>query len=162
MKAVDLRQPADTSTGLILGDQPLQLGRGEPPLSLPQHSHVRTLRQRAATFEGGAAYLRDPESDLFLLAATNMVGEDTFYEAAANRDARFVDLVHRVTATNPAFTAGDPAAGKVGLAQYLRDHRSLAEALHEVERHGACVVDLGPGFRREPGATDLVLERISA
>ena len=36
-----------------------------------------------------------PESELFLLAATNMVGEDTFYERADERDARFVELVHR-------------------------------------------------------------------
>ena len=45
-----------------------------------------------------SAFVRDAESDLFLLAATNMVGEDTFYERAADRDARFVALVHQVTA----------------------------------------------------------------
>ena len=56
--------------------------------------------------------MRDAESELFLLAATNMVGEDTFYEHASDRDARFVALVHQVTATNPAFVAG--------LASYLR------------------------------------------
>src|SRR5204862_508788 len=53
--------------------------------------------------------------DLFLLAATNMVGEDTFYERAADRDARFVELVHRVTAANPNFIAGFGArAGRPG------------------------------------------------
>jgi len=36
----------------------------------------------ATTFEGGPAYARDSQSDLFLLAVTNMVGEDTFYESA--------------------------------------------------------------------------------
>jgi hypothetical protein len=32
------------------------------------------------------------------MAATNVVGEDTFYESAAERDTRFVDLVHLKTA----------------------------------------------------------------
>ena len=60
-----------------------------------------------------AGVVRDPESELFLLAATNMVGEDTFYERAADRDARFVALVHQVTKSNPGFIAGaDPEAGR--------------------------------------------------
>jgi hypothetical protein len=90
---------------------------------------IRTLRPRTLTHEGGAAFGRDAESELFLLAATNMVGEDTFYERAADRDARFVDLVHQVTATNPAFIAGaDPDAGQIGLAQYLRRHLLMRSA----------------------------------
>jgi len=44
--------------------------------------------------------VRDAESELFLLAVTNMVGEDTFYERADARDARFVELVHAVTVTH--------------------------------------------------------------
>ncbi|NUR26936.1 MAG: TROVE domain-containing protein, partial [Catenulispora sp.] len=48
------------------------------------------------TFEGGKAFARDAKSDLFLLAVTNMVGEDTFYESADDRDKRYRDLVHSV------------------------------------------------------------------
>jgi hypothetical protein len=82
---------------------------------------IRTRRTRVLTHERGAGYTRDAESDLFLLAATNMVGEDTFYEQVGARDARFADLVREVTVTNPTFIAGsDVDAGKVGLAQYLR------------------------------------------
>jgi hypothetical protein len=82
---------------------------------------IRTRRARAFTYEGGVGYARDAESDLFLLAVTSMVGEDTFYERAGARDARFVDLVHQVTATNPTFiSGGDVDAGKIGFAQYLR------------------------------------------
>ena len=73
---------------------------------------IRTTDERLRTHEGGRAYGRDAESELFLLAATNMVGEDTFYERAADRDARFKALVHAVTKANPAFVAG--------LAEYLR------------------------------------------
>ena len=49
--------------------------------------------------------------------------------APPTRDARFVDLVHEVTATNPAFIAGaDVDAGKVGLAQYLRETMLMRSA----------------------------------
>jgi len=51
---------------------------------------------RAVTHEGGAGFARDVKSELFLLAVTNMVGENTFYEPAADRDSRFVELVHAV------------------------------------------------------------------
>jgi hypothetical protein len=56
-------------------------------------SPVRAVR-RAHIYEGGPAYSRDVKGDLFLLAVTNMVGEDTFYEPAGERDERFRDLVH--------------------------------------------------------------------
>lgn len=53
------------------------------------------------TFEGGPAWEMDDHGHLFLLAATNMVGEDTFYEKASNRDKRFTDLIAKVTASDP-------------------------------------------------------------
>ncbi len=104
------------------------------PLRTNLTAPIRTVRARLATHEGGRGFERTPESDLFLLAATNMVGEDAFYESAGDRDARFVDLVHQVTRTNPAFVAGavafDPAAdpAKVGLAQYLRSEMGMRSA----------------------------------
>jgi len=96
-------------------------GTNRRPLRPNLTAPIRTLRRPTPTHEGGAGFLRDAESELFLLAATNMVGEDTFYERADKRDARYVDLVHSVTSSNPTFVAGaDPDGGKVGLAQYLR------------------------------------------
>jgi hypothetical protein len=96
-------------------------GTKAQPRRLNVTAPIRTTAQRTLTYEGGLAHQRDLESELFLLAATNMVGEDTFYEAAADRDARFVKLVHQVTESNPAFIAGaDPKAGRIGLAEYLR------------------------------------------
>ncbi len=90
---------------------------------------TRADHRRVATHEGGAGYEHDDTSALFLLAATNMVGEDTFYERAHARDARFAELVHRVTAADPAFIAGaDPDAGRVGLAQYLRQSMLMRSA----------------------------------
>jgi hypothetical protein len=51
---------------------------------------------RDHTYEGAPGWLRDPRGELFLLAVTNMVGEDTFYEAAGDRDDRFRTLVRRL------------------------------------------------------------------
>jgi len=53
------------------------------------------------TFEGARALARDARSELFLLAVTNMVTEDTFYEAGDRRDRRFADLVRQVTNEDP-------------------------------------------------------------
>lgn len=53
------------------------------------------------TFEGGKGFSRDAQSELYLTAVTNMVGEDTFYESAQQRDDRFVALVHQVAVTDP-------------------------------------------------------------
>ena len=61
-------------------------GTKRQPRRINLTAPIRTRWRRTFTHEGGVGYARDPESELFLLAATNMVGEDTFYERAA--DAR--------------------------------------------------------------------------
>ena len=75
---------------------------------------------RALTHEGAIGYTPDLESALFLMAATYMATEPTFYETAEAREARFVDLVHRVTASNPDFVAR--------LAPYLRKELKIRSA----------------------------------
>lgn len=69
-------------------------------------SPVTTTGPGAPTFEGGQGFSRDAKSDLFLLAVTNMVGQDTFYETGANRDDRFASLVHQVTLEDPEWMQG--------------------------------------------------------
>jgi hypothetical protein len=71
--------------------------RGQGPRS------AITTTGPATTFEGGTGYARDDKSDLFLLAVTNMVGEDTFYEKAKDRDNRFVQLIHSVAISDPGW-----------------------------------------------------------
>lgn len=68
-------------------------------------SPIATTGDRVLTHEGGIGYERDPKSALFLLAVSNMVGEQTFYESANARDERFESLVHQVTATDPDWLA---------------------------------------------------------
>lgn len=67
---------------------------------------IRTTAQRAQTHEGALGWLRDTRSELFLLAVTNMVGEATFYESAAARDARFADLVGQMVKEDPEWLSG--------------------------------------------------------
>lgn len=92
-------------------------------------SPVKTVR-RALTHEGGPAYERDAKSELFLLAVSNLVGEDTFYESATGRDERYRELVHAVVAEDPEWvarfvpwlrgTAFLRSASVVAAAEYVR------------------------------------------
>ena len=56
------------------------------------------------THEGAPGYARDAKSELFLLAVTNTVGEQTFYESAGDHDSRFTQLVAQVAVTDPDWT----------------------------------------------------------
>jgi hypothetical protein len=58
------------------------------------------------THEGAPGYARDAKGELFLLAVSNMSGEETFYEAASGRDNRFAALIHEVALADPQWTAG--------------------------------------------------------
>lgn len=94
-------------------------------------SAVRSeARPSGRTFEGAAGYARDHRSELFLLAVSNKVGDDTFYEQAKERDDRFSALVHLVAIEDPQWTARFLAwlraeanmrsASLVGAAEYVR------------------------------------------
>lgn len=96
------------------------------PQAATRTAPVVTTDVRTTTHEGGGAYTRTAESDLFLLAATNMVGEDTFYESAGVRDGRFASLVSQVTKSNPAFIAG--LGERRGLVDYLRNDLLMRSA----------------------------------
>lgn len=64
-------------------------------------SPVKAGEPDATSYEGATAYSRDAKGDLFMLAVVNMVGEDTFYEKAGDRDERFRSLVRQVTKDDP-------------------------------------------------------------
>lgn len=70
--------------------------------------------------EGDAARALTTKTELFTLALTNLVGEPTFYEQATNRDRRFADLVHAVTAEDPD--------GVAHLVPFLRNTAQLRSA----------------------------------
>lgn len=58
-------------------------------------------RPTGITHEGRLGYTRDAKGELFLLAVSNLVSQDTFYERAAARDDRFTSLVHDVAIHDP-------------------------------------------------------------
>ncbi|HEY2673831.1 MAG TPA: TROVE domain-containing protein [Rugosimonospora sp.] len=55
------------------------------------------------THEGAPGHARDVKGELFMLAVSNMVGEDTFYESADQRDNRFAQLVAAVAMDDVAW-----------------------------------------------------------
>ncbi len=54
---------------------------------------------------GAPGYERGKKSELFLLAISNMVGQDTFHENAEDRDSRYATLIHAVTKKDPEWVA---------------------------------------------------------
>jgi len=72
------------------------------------------------TYNMGAGYSREAKSELFLLAVTNMVSEDTFYERGKNRDKRFVALIRQVALEDPDWLAR--------FVPYLRDTMNMRSA----------------------------------
>jgi hypothetical protein len=72
------------------------------------------------TYEGGDGYARDTKSELFLLAVSNMGGEQTFYETGGQRDNRFAQLVHTAALSDPEWTAR--------LLKWLRNEANMRTA----------------------------------
>jgi len=72
------------------------------------------------THQGGDGYTRKTKGELFLLAVANMVGEDTFYESASDRDGRYRDLIAKVTAKDPDWVRR--------FVPFLRDEMNMRSA----------------------------------
>ncbi|WP_406098799.1 TROVE domain-containing protein [Streptomyces sp. NBC_01013] len=93
-------------------------------------SPVKSTGERTATHGGGAGYLRDTKSELFMLAVSNFVGTDTFYESGGDRDDRYTHLVHTLAVTDPAWCvdflrwlradANMRTASLVGAAEFVK------------------------------------------
>ncbi|GAA2810574.1 TROVE domain-containing protein [Kitasatospora paracochleata] len=83
-------------------------------------SPVTTTGQRTVNHQGGTGFLRDEKSELFLLAVTNLVGQDTFYERGGDRDDRFTALVRQLAVEDPEWT--------LGLLRWLRGEAFLRTA----------------------------------
>ncbi|MEV0387058.1 hypothetical protein [Nonomuraea sp. NPDC050643] len=64
-----------------------------PPVTSPIKASTTATGR---THEGGAGFGRNAKSELFMVAITNMVGENTYYEQDSDRDARFVNLIRIV------------------------------------------------------------------
>ncbi|WP_327737675.1 TROVE domain-containing protein [Streptomyces nojiriensis] len=92
-------------------------------------SPVRST-EPARTAQGGPGHLREPRSELFLLAVANFVTQRTAYEGGQARDDRFAALVRTLAVEDPVWTAGLLAwlrgdanmrtASLVGAAEYVK------------------------------------------
>lgn len=81
------------------------MGKFDSKAKVPAASGpVATIDQPTVTAEGGPGWSRDVKSELFLLAVTNLVSEDTFYESGKQRDDRFSTLVAQATREDPDWT----------------------------------------------------------
>ena len=94
------------------------------------------------THEGAPGYARNAKGELFLLAVSNMVGEQTFYENAGDRDNRYTTLIHQVAVTDPDWIAR--------FLGWLRSDANMRSAslVGALEAVNAMVADGIPGGRQ--------------
>ncbi|MFE4658152.1 TROVE domain-containing protein [Streptomyces hydrogenans] len=128
-------------------------------------SPVTTTGEHTATYEGATGYLRDSKSELFLLAVSNLVATDTFYETGAARDDRYRQLVRELAILDPAWTAGLLAwlrtegnmrtAALVGAAEFV--HARLNTSANAAVIPGPINVGIAPYSNRQ--VIDSVLQR---
>lgn len=114
-------------------------------------SPVTTTAERTVTHEGAAGYLRDAKSELFLLAVSNFVGTDTFYEKAGQRDDRYTQLIRKLAIDDPDWTAG--------LLKWLRAEANMRTAalVGAAEFTAERLLHEAPGYSRQ--VIDSVLQR---
>jgi TROVE domain len=72
------------------------------------------------TYEGGAAWLREPKGEMAMLGTSLFDGEDTFYEKARDRQLRWMSLAEKVALEDPAWV--------LGFITYLRDEGNIRTA----------------------------------
>ncbi|MFJ3216848.1 TROVE domain-containing protein [Kitasatospora sp. NPDC086801] len=114
-------------------------------------SPVTTTGRRTTNHNGGPGFARDRKSELFLLAITNMVGQDTFYERGGDRDDRYTALVRELAVAEPEWT--------LGLLRWLRYGAQLrTAALVGAAEFTRARLDAGAhGYSRQ--VVDAVLQR---
>ncbi|MEU1071953.1 MULTISPECIES: TROVE domain-containing protein [unclassified Streptomyces] len=114
-------------------------------------SPVTTTGERTATFEGATGHLRDAKSELFLLAVSNYVSKDTFYEKGGDRDDRYARLVRQLAIEDPEWTAG--------LLKWLRTEANMRTAalVGAAEFTAERLLREAPGYSRQ--VIDSVLQR---
>jgi hypothetical protein len=101
-----------------------------PPARAPKSALKTKSKVTTVTHEGAPAVELKTKAKLFTLGVTNMVSENTFYESGADRDARYRDLVAKVTKSDPEWVgrflrwlrnyANMRSASLVGAAEYVR------------------------------------------
>jgi hypothetical protein len=130
------------------------------------HSPVTTTGERTVTHEGATGHIRDAKSELFLLAVSNFVSAETFYEKGGDRDDRYTQLVRQLAVEDPAWTVGllgwlrsegnMRTASLVGAAEFVKA-RLDAAAVGDLTPDARAANAAGGGWNRQ--AIDAVLQR---
>jgi TROVE domain len=94
----------------------------------PVRTGVIKVKAEVENYDGFPAYQRKPKGELFLLGAGRFFGEGSYYESDSTK--RFVDLVHKITKSDPEWVAGFlnwlrnsaniRTAAIVGAAEYVK------------------------------------------
>lgn len=115
------------------------------------HSPVKSTGERTVTHEGATGHLRDAKSELFLLAVSNFVSQDVFYEKGGQRDDRYTQLVRKLAIEDPEWTAG--------LLGWLRGEGNMRTAalVGAAEFTAERLLQEAPGYSRQVIAS--VLQR---
>lgn len=129
------------------------------------HSPVTTTGERTVTHEGATGHVRDARSELFLLAVSNFVSADTFYEKGGARDDRYTQLIRTLAVEDPGWTfeflgwlrgeGNMRTASLVGAAEFVKA-RLDAEATGDLSQNVQLTNALG-GWNRQ--VIDSVLQR---
>lgn len=111
-------------------------------------SPISTTGETTRTYEGGTGHLRDARSELYLLAVSNMVGTNTFYEDGNARDDRYERLVRQLAVEDPEWT--------MGMLGWLRGEGNMrTAALVGAAEFVKARMDAGPEPVRNYGTTGL-------
>ena len=115
------------------------------------HSPVTTTGERTVTHEGATGHLRDAKSELFLLAVSNFVGQETFYERGGQRDDRYTQLIRSLAIEDPDWC--------VDFLRWLRSDANMrtASLVGAAEFTAERILKNAPGYGRQ--AIDAVLQR---
>lgn len=89
-------------------------------LLVPNQPIVSFASPTARTGNNAPGFVRDAKSELFLLAVSNFVGQDKFYESGKASDNRFVKLIHQV--------AAEDAAWMIRFLPWLRNEANMRTA----------------------------------
>lgn len=115
------------------------------------HSPVTTTGERTVTHRGGTGYLRSTKSEVFLLAVSNLVATDTFYEKGGQRDDRYTQLIRSLAVEDPGWC--------VDFLRWLRGEANMrtASLVGAAEFTAERILQNAPGYGRQ--AIDAVLQR---
>jgi len=112
------------------------------PAPVKAKGPLKTKDTTAKTYNGGAGYVKGDKTALFTMGVSSFLGnEGTFYETGSARDARFIDLVHKVTKKDPEWVANFAAWLRSDANTRTAATMAACEYVKAGGPHGRTVID---------------------